>query len=829
MGGIKLVKNKYCELDSAIANTDIRDFSPDLSGKTDMTDKIQQAIDSCHEIGGGVVYLPEGYYKLEKQLNIKTAVTLVGDYAAPDDINFGKGTVLCCYYGKDSDDPQIVMHACTGIVNMTVYYPEQDINNPVKYSPTIKQNGIDSITVQNVALVNPYIGISCGPDANELHYIRNVCISPLHIGVFMDMTTDIGRMQELKISPEYCEKFLNLDETQRKVLRGYMFANSTGVFMGRSDWEYGYEIYIEGCKTGFLITSMKDSGPNTQLSSLQIHNCDIGFNLINVNPYGVALSDSKITSDFKTKAALLTDGTFKTVAQFNAVEINGDFENFIVHNGMGQLSFADCSFKPYAESAANITQNNGGLSLINCVFAEITEIILGDNIGGTQILGCENLKIADINHKNLLFNPEKIDMPKLPRGGHKKYPFAKTIREVDKLYNVADFGAVGDGQFDNTQIFQKALDEAEKSGGIVYVPAGWYKFEGNIKIPSGVELRGAFHVPCHTMGGGSVLQPFGNKGDENAEAFIVMNKQSELRGILIHYPEQDSSKPYEYPWSVQAVGEKCRLTDVVFVNSWLGADFGTHNCENFYISYISGAPIKCGVFAGNNPGGGWIENVQYNPHYWFRSKLPNRPGNDTWRDFWHNQIKYLDAFSFGYNEDINVLNTFVFAAQNGLYFNLQDGKGTKGKIIGHGTDGGEKGMRINGVDDIDLINTELVTIESPETRIYIHVSDTACGKARLHNTLLWGAPHYAVITENGHTEISQANFVDQGKIGVIIKGGYCKLACAYFYKNRDNVKIEGGIADIYANMTAKSPKDNINAIQIDCEGGTLNEEYNWAK
>ena len=820
---IKLIKNKYHDLGSAIATIDITDFSPDLTGLTDMTGKIQKAIDICHENGGGVVYLPEGRYKLEKQLEIKTAVTILGEFASPDNINFGKGTILCCYYGKNSpEEPQILMDACTGIVNMAIYYPEQGITNPTVYSPTIKQNGIDSITIQNVVFVNPYTGISCGPNGNELHYVRNVYMSPLSVGIFMDMTTDIGRMQEFKISPEYCEKFLNLDDTQKKVLRDYMFENSTGIFMARSDWEYGYDIYIEGCKTGFLITSMKDSGPNTQLSSLHIHNCDIGFNLINVNPYGVALSDSKITSDIKTKAAMITDEKFKTVAQLNAVDIDGEFENYIIHTGSGQLSFADCSFKS-KNPGCNIIQESGGLSLINCVSENSIELKLSDSIGGTQILGCENIKINPEN-KKVLFDNNILDIPKLPRGGHKKYPF-KTEPDSDNLYNVKDFGAVSDGKFDNTEIFCKVLNEAAKTGGIVYVPAGWYRFNGNINIPTGVEIRGVFHVPCHTMGGGSVLQPFDidGKGNENGKPFITMQKDSGLRGVVIHYPEQDSANPTEYPWSVQAVGSQCRLIDTVFVNSWLGADFGTYDSHDFYVSYISGAPFKCGVYAGNNSGSGWIENVQYNPHYWFRSSLPNKPERGSWRSFWHNQIKYLNALSFGYNEDINVLNTFVFAAQNGLFFNLQNGKGTKGKIIGHGTDGGEKGMRINGVDDVDLINTELVTIESPETRIYIHVSDTACGKARLHNTLLWGRPDYAVVIENGHIEISQANFVEQGKTGVTIKGGYCKIACSYFYSNTDNIKIEGGKADIYANMTVDSP------IEISRIDGVVEEKFNWAK
>jgi hypothetical protein len=177
---------------------------------------------------------------------------------------------------------------------------------------------------------------------------------------------------------------------------------------------------------------------------------------------------------------------------------------------------------------------------------------------------------------------------------------------------------------------------------------------------------------------------------------------------------------------------------------------------------------------------------------------------------------------------MHVLNTFVFAALNGLYFTEQDGKVTSGKFIGHGTDGGEKGMRIDAIGDVDFINTELVTIESPETRIYIHVSKNARGKARLHNTLMWGHPDYAVVIEGGHTEISQINIVKQGKTGVTVKGVYLKLAGEYFYENQDNILLNGGKTEIYANMTERDETGG--SIKIKIEGDvTFEDKFNWAK
>ena len=48
---------------------------------------------------------------------------------------------------------------------------------------------------------------------------------------------------------------------------------------------------------------------------------------------------------------------------------------------------------------------------------------------------------------------------------------------------------------DNGPAFQKALDAAAEMGGAtVYAPAGLYRFQTNITVPSNVELRGCFSV-----------------------------------------------------------------------------------------------------------------------------------------------------------------------------------------------------------------------------------------------------------------------------------------------------------------------------------------------
>ncbi|MDF2537626.1 MAG: S-layer protein [Herbinix sp.] len=843
----EIIIEKYPTEDIVVAAINGAEYEMDLTGEADMAPVLQKAIDDCKEIGGGVVYLPEGRYALKSYLTIKTGVTLRGEWINPEqEYNAGRGTILCCYCGKNDEQgtPQITMEACTGLVNMTIYYPQQEIEAPVPYSPAVRQHGADSMTLMNVTLVNPWIGVQSGPDGNELHFLNNVYITPMHIGFYMDMTTDIGRMQNLNISSKYLEQFTLLpsdqlmSEKQIGKLREHMLAEVTGVFMARSDWEYGYDIKVEGCKIGFMITSMKDGGPNTQISGLNMHNCDIGFKLVNVNPYGVALSNSSITADREgLTAAIVSDVKFSTVMQLNGVDLSGPYQNLVIHEGKGQLSFINCTFKDWNVNSSAVLQKCGGLSVLQCEFlGEGLHYDIKEGVSGTQLLGCDyhgnvRMTVDQEATAELVISEEPLDLPVAPRKGHKPYPF-RLHASTSLLYNILDYGAVADGKTDNTAAFQTALNEAQITGGVVYVPAGWYRFNNSITIPSGVELRGSYAVPCHTLGGGSVLQPFGGKGDEEGTPFVIMEADSVVNGLLVHYPEQDPTYPVAYPWSIQAQGNYCRIINTVFVNSWLGLDLGTYGSENHYVSYISGAPIRCGVFIGNNSKEGWIENVQYNPHYWYRSSLPNKPKNETWKSFWHNQIKYLDAFKFGYNEQVHLLGTFVFAAKHGLYLTMQEGKGTSGTFIGHGTDGGENGLYIDGAGEVDFINTELVTIESPNTRIYLQVAKNAPGQIRFYNTLMWGAPHYAVVIDGGDVDLQQYNVVDQGKTAITVNGGDLRAIGGFFYNNANHVVMNGGKALAAGNMTVKKSKERDtmeSCLDVNKNGGILEERFNWAK
>jgi len=475
---------------------------------------------------------------------------------------------------------------------------------------------------------------------------------------------------------------------------------------------------------------------------------------------------------------------------------------------------------------------------------------LGGDIGGAQILGCGfgnsdageksspeimyNGLLTDLSQINILkYTAESPNLPKAERGGHKPYPYS-TLPAQKRLFLAEDFGAERNTEKDSSAAIQAALDAAsEAGGGVVYLAGGQYLCESPINVPSGVELRGVAEVPCHTMGGGSVLMTKYGRGDENAEPFMTLSEKSGIRGVLFYNLEQDAAEPVEYPFAVQSRGKYCYVINTVFVNMWQALDMSSYPSEGHYVSYISGAPFKCGVQLGSNDGDGWVENIQFNPHYWFRSRLPNAPKESNWRAFWFNQMKYLEALKFGYNKNEHLLGTFVFAAQHGIGFVRQDGKGTSGKFIGHGTDSGLIALYLEGAENVELINTQLVNIQAEGRRSYIYSAPDSeagpTGEYRIYNTLMWGDPHYAAIFDGGNILVEQMNIVDPGKTAITVNGGDVKLCSVYFKRSPVKCEVNRGKAEFYAPVTSGKGKPIDNFFEISCSGGEKTVRYDMVK
>ncbi len=760
--------------DVPIASIDVTEdpYLAKNDGSEDATSAFQDAINRAAIAGGAVVFVPAGTYRFDGNLNIPEGVILRGEWANPDSVGSVTGTILMAYSGKGSDEgtPFVSIQRGAGIRNLSIWYPEQNASSVSAFPWTIHCHPDgdagkgDNTSVVNVTLVNSYNGIKIGPNANELHYIRNVFGTPLKQGIWLSQTTDIGRIMNVRFEPKYWSNSGLTNAPSESVILEWLQNNSTtGIIMGRSDWEYIFDVTLTGYQIGMQIIKYTDMGPNGVIYGLNIDKSKIGIDLVNLNLIGWAISNSTIKVEGKNSACIRAGNSFNSIVQFNNCNFGGDPRYAIqfLTSSTGRLSFQNCTFENWGQTKniPAIMCNKGSVSLIDNTFnLDKLHVYLGENVKNAQILDNstpEGLLISNKSKGNVIISQESLSSAKQNVPVH---PYAKIPRPAtDDLFSVIDFGAIPDGFTDNTTAFQTALDSAgQNGGGTVYIPAGMYKIASHITIPSGVELRGIWDVPHHTASRGSVLFAFEGKNNSTGTPFISMETGSGVNGFTVWYPEQSTNDFFPYPWSIQTLGENCWINNIVLANTYQGVDLASYPSAGHVVSYLAGASLKTGISVDKNTGDGWIENVQYNPHYWARSTGYPQPPSLDFGVLIDYQQTYLDAFKISSAAHEHILGTFVFAARRGLYLAADDGTSVV-DVIQHGTDAGSDGIYLESKagSKINFVNTQLVLLGSRQSGIITSSSDFG-GDASFFNSISWGgAGPTSNLDGNGNILIQQ--------------------------------------------------------------------------
>lgn len=353
----KVYDTVYPTDDIVIADRSVTDYGAKGDGSTDDTRAFQEALADAGSQGGGVVYVPSGMYRLTSELVVPTGVTLRGDWANPE-AQGGKvlGTVLAVYAGKGQETGTsfIKLQPSSGVTNLSIWYPEQNASDPSPYPWTIEQLPGDSATVKNVTLVNAYQGIKIGPDWNELHYVKNLYGTTLKTGIFLDYTTDIGRLEGIHLSPDLWSGSGLAGSPERGELHDYMTGHAEGIVMGRSDWEYMSDIHISGYETGMRMTTRTGSleSANAQLYKIQVEDCHVALKIEGVNNYGLLISDSRFEAGAgQHPIAIYATQGFNSIVQFNGVTVGGHPDQAVLNEGSGTLSFENSTFANWGTAA----------------------------------------------------------------------------------------------------------------------------------------------------------------------------------------------------------------------------------------------------------------------------------------------------------------------------------------------------------------------------------------------------------------------------------------------------------------------------------------------
>jgi hypothetical protein len=329
--------------------------------------------------------------------------------------------------------------------------------------------------------------------------------------------------------------------------------------------------------------------------------------------------------------------------------------------------------------------------------------------------------------------------------------------------NVRNFGAAGDGKTDDTAAFQKALGAAAQAeGGIVHAPRGNYFFKGHLNVPATVTLAGLWQsVPAHngirdrglpkpTDDGTTFLVTEG-AGSEEGPAFITLNTNSTLKGVVIYYPEQNvDDLPKPYPWAISMRGKNPAVLAVEMLNPYNGID-ATQN-ERHLIRDVHGQPIRRGVMVDSIYDIGRIENVHFNP--WWSMK----PRLFQW------QIENGEAFIFGRSDWQYVTNTFCFGYKIGYKFIRSKAGVCNGNFLGIGADNCYTALVVEQCAPYGLLitNGEFVSFRGPDPTM-IEVTRDNTGSARFVNCAFWGpCNQIAKIAGTGTVGFGDCTFVQWG-------------------------------------------------------------------
>jgi hypothetical protein len=364
---------------------------------------------------------------------------------------------------------------------------------------------------------------------------------------------------------------------------------------------------------------------------------------------------------------------------------------------------------------------------------------------------------------------------------------------------VAKFGAAGDGQTDDTAAFQKALDAAAKAGGgMVYAPRGNYFFAGSLNVPNAVTLAGVWQsVPAHNgirdqglpkpTDDGTTFLVTAGAGSEEGAAFITLNTNSTLKGVVLYYPEQNvDEEPKPYPWAIAMRGKNPAVMAVEMLNPYNGID-ATRN-ERHLIRDVHGQPLRRGIMVDAIHDIGRIENIHFNP--WWSTK----PKLFRW------QMENGEAFIFGRSDWQYVYNTFCFGYKVGYKFIRSKAGVCNGNFLGIGADDCYTALVVEQCAPYGLLitNGEFVSFHGPDPTM-IEVAQSNTGSVRFVNCAFWGpCNQIAKIAGAGTVGFGDCTFVQWGgqdgtRPAIQAQGGTILVRGCEFRQDRPQIRLESQV------------------------------------
>ncbi len=372
----------------AMADVNVKDFGAVGDGVTDDTAAIQAALDAA-EAGGPICYAPPGLYRIDGALVVPPGVTFEGASGGVPHSEHPIGAVLLAYGGRGDENgaPLVTLRPNAVIREMVVHYPEQTLPDVAPYPWSIRIDG-ELCQITDMTLTNPYQALDLGTNWNELHTVRNVFACPLKTGVFIDQTTDIGRIENVHFNPNFWTRMALEPRYNGADIKAYLEKNLVGFKIGKTDWEYITNCFVIFPVIGFHFDNFGHGPGNAVITQSGADICPVAVRVDATQPHaGIEWSNGQFMGTIEIGPhnwgpIKLSNCGFWTVPETREQ---------IVKEGPSTLILTGCHFNAWdipAEGAACIRANGGRLIVNGCDFeAPKPAVSLQEGLVAAVIMG----------------------------------------------------------------------------------------------------------------------------------------------------------------------------------------------------------------------------------------------------------------------------------------------------------------------------------------------------------------------------------------------------------------------------------------------------------
>ena len=234
-------------------------FSNGYEG-SDCSAAIQNAIYTVYNAGGGTVYLHAGVYTVGSPILIKPFVTLAGSW--PDTV------IAAVVAPSDNELPALfTVGGSGGVRDLTVYYPEQDIDDAKSYPFTFYIPGVGEGAdyanymlpcIFDVTVINGYRGIVASKYDNWVN--EQITISDfrgtfLHTGLELYNSADASVIRDVEFSPSVWSDFRGelygfAPSPSKDRIATYTIEHTSAYIIGDLEWSQWQNLSADSCLYG---------------------------------------------------------------------------------------------------------------------------------------------------------------------------------------------------------------------------------------------------------------------------------------------------------------------------------------------------------------------------------------------------------------------------------------------------------------------------------------------------------------------------------------------------------------------------------------------------